>query len=199
VTYSDMITLLMACFIMIITFSSKESEKFNKKRDSLAGGPGGSGAAGDPKSGLDSDSVVWRLRPPSARVSKNGSEMPALYSDPAMEATAAEVLKALEGPPIGTMRDSYTIRVPGPLLFLDDKALAPSGVRILGAAAHMVRPLPFDVLIEVEDPEALPKAVLAASYLEHQQGLIPARLGVGCHAPSAGVDHAVWLVFSRQQ
>src|SRR5262249_21869858 len=76
VTYSDMITLLMACFIMIITFSTKEKEGYSRKRDSLIGGGGGTGLAGPSGQGRDRDAVVWLMHPLLARLAETGSELP---------------------------------------------------------------------------------------------------------------------------
>src|SRR5690242_8089265 len=133
VTYSDMITLLMACFIMIITFSSKEKENFAKKQDSLIGGTGGVGVAGPLKQGADSD--LWRMRPPLARQTQVGSEMPPQYSDPAFQSTG-ELLRGLEGSALGTLADSYSLRIPLRLLFQKDTELSPSGRQLLHAVAR---------------------------------------------------------------
>src|SRR5271170_2887306 len=108
VTYSDMITLLMACFIMIITFASKEPEKYGQKKDSLVGGEGGNGVIGTPSKSDNNDSVIWRERPGISRTGKGISEMPTLYSDPDMP-TTTEILNALELPLVGKLKDSFDI------------------------------------------------------------------------------------------
>ena len=53
VTYSDMITLLMTLFIVIVTFGTKQQDKYSKKNDSVVGGKGGLGAAGPATQGAD--------------------------------------------------------------------------------------------------------------------------------------------------
>ncbi len=179
VTYSDMITLLMACFIMIITFSSKEPEKYSKRRDSLAGGVGGSGSAGPEREALERDAVAWRIRPPKARLTDNGSEMPPLYSDPAEAVTAAEALHALESPAPGSLRNSYTLGMPIGLVFTPDGAVSPAGARLARALAHTVWPLPYDVHVRVDDRRDLPRAVRLVQYLVRQEGIFPGRLGAG--------------------
>src|SRR5689334_23045171 len=116
VTYCDMVTLLMACFIMVITFGNVEQDKFQPDRRSLAGGKGGSGPAGPEKKVWDHTRVVSQLRSPLAWLSEEGSEMPPMYSDPTPELTA-DLLHPLDVTPVGTLADNYRFRVPSGLLF----------------------------------------------------------------------------------
>jgi flagellar motor protein MotB len=87
VTYCDMITLLIAFFIAIITFASQESgnQKYPKMRDSILYGAGGSGVAGSPHQGTDHDAVVWRQFLMAAQPA--GSKTPPLYTDPSLDKT----------------------------------------------------------------------------------------------------------------
>jgi hypothetical protein len=132
VTYCDMITLLIACFICIITFASKEKEKYFTNRDSVLYGPGGGGVAGRAAPGGDHDSVIWRQRPMSARFNAPGSETAPMFSDPALEVTA-EVFRQLDGPTIGTVGDRYVMRVPLASLFVSGRELSATGKLLLRA------------------------------------------------------------------
>src|SRR5579885_3441765 len=110
VTYSDMITLLMTLFIVIVTFGSKEQDRYAKKLDSVVGGEGGTGAAGPTGQGIGRDSVLVRVSF-LGRTVYTGSEAPPLYSDPYPEPAAA-ALRALEKPPLGRLSDNFAFRVP---------------------------------------------------------------------------------------
>ncbi len=196
VTYSDMVTLLIACFIMIITFSSKETEKYGKKRDSVLYGAGGTGAAGANQDGLDLDAVVWRTRPPLARLGQGGSEMPPLYSDPALS-SPADMLHSLETTKIGTLLDSYAMRVPLAMLFQSDGRLSPPGAWILHAVANNVRSLPYDIQVQVEDPGHVAKAVTLAQHFARQEAIHPGRVGVGLRESGDPLKTSVWFVYVR--
>jgi len=198
ITYCDMVTLLIACFICIITFASSEKEKYGRKRDSLLFGTGGIGIAGPPADGQDLDSVVHRERPLSARLGQNGSEVLPLHSSPGLEA-AAEAIRQLEGPVLGTLQDSYSLQLSLKLLLGPDNKLTDVGRGILQAIAANVRNLPYDIYFQVADSEALPKAVLFTTFLGTQQGIPPGRMGIGVRPGGSSSPDSVWLFFSRQQ
>ncbi|HZU38297.1 MAG TPA: flagellar motor protein MotB [Gemmataceae bacterium] len=197
VTYSDMITLLMACFIMIITFSSKESEKYGRNRDALLSFGSSKGMAGPAHDGLDHDSVIWRVRPPLAHIGTSGSEMPPLHDDPGLEASQ-EILKSLQKSSDKTLKDSYTLRIPQSLLFEPNGHLSSSAPALLHALALNVRHLPYDVQIEVGDPADTDKAVTLCEYLFQHEMLHPGRLGVGLHRPADSWDPAVWVSYASR-
>ena len=197
VTYSDMITLLMACFIMIITFSSKEQEKFSRKRDSLLSFGESEGLAGPAQNGLDHDSVIWRVRPPQAHIGTTGSEMPPLHDDPGLEATP-EILKGLEASTDNTLKDSYTLRLPLALLFESNGQLSSSAPPLLHAMSIHVRHLPYDLQIAVDDPANTAKAIMLGQYLFQHEMLHPGRLGVGLHQPPEPWNPSVWFSYARR-
>jgi chemotaxis protein MotB len=196
VTYSDMITLLMACFIMIITFASREPEKYSVKKDSAFDGSGGTGAVGDLNEGRDRDTVIWREIPPLGRLGKKGSEMPPLYSDPSLRGTS-DMLHHLEELSAGTLRDNYALCVPLSLLFEKKNTLSPSGVELLHAIAQRIRYLPYDVHFEVDDSQNIPQAVLLAEQFTHEEVVHPARLGVGIRQGLQPWHSSVWVVLAR--
>lgn len=92
-TYSDVITLLMTFFILLLTFASNEPEQFERMKTTMFSATGGTGIAGEKTSGIEKESMVMRTRPRAARVSMRGSEMPPSKEDP----PASEVSDALAG------------------------------------------------------------------------------------------------------
>jgi hypothetical protein len=176
VTYSDMVTLLMTMFIVIVTFGGKEG-KGTKKYDSLLGGKSGTGATG-PSSGKEADLRAVLLRfTPLGRTVVRGSENAPLYVDPANDWTDS-ALRALDGPELGTMADNYTLRVPLSFLFTSPDRLSSSGKHLLDLIARNVRSLPYDLQIQVTDPRHTAQATRVSHYLFQFAAFIPGRLGV---------------------
>jgi chemotaxis protein MotB len=196
ITYSDMITLLMACFIMVITFASREPERFGVKKDSPFAGTGGTGAIGAWNEGRDRDTIVWRESPPLGRLGKGGSEMPPLYADPALRGTA-DVLRHLEDISGGTLKDSYSLQLPLALLFESKTRLSSSGTQLLHAIAQRVRYLPYDVQFEIDDAQNIPRAVLLAEYMAHEESVHPSRLAAGVRQATQPWHASVWVVLAR--
>jgi hypothetical protein len=180
VTYCDMVTLLMACFIMVITFGNKEPDKFSRQQGSLAGAKGGNGSAGADKKAIEKAAVVMRIRSPSSRVAEDGSEMPSLYADPSPD-LAAEFLSGLETPVVGTLADDYVMRVPLGFLFDNAGRLTPAGTHLLHAVAQNLRRLPYDLRFLMDDAAAVPLGVAICQQLAQNEGFHPGRLSVGVH------------------
>ena len=199
ITYCDMITLLITFFICIVTFASKENGKQQhpRKRDSLLYGTNGTGIAGGKQISMNHDSILWRQLPISAQPERSGSEMPPLYSDPELDA-ANKALNLLEGPTIGTLADSYAMRVPFGLVFTADGKLSPSGVELLGHVASNLRRLPYDIDLQVDDPKNLPRAVTAAQDLVNKEGLAPYRIGVGYRSSPEPWNPSLWLLYAQR-
>ncbi len=175
VTYSDMVTLLMAFFLCVLTFSS------------LAGLHN--------RGGLVRDSVVWRprLRPaPDA-----GAAMEPMYRDPSQD-TTEHILQALEGAAGASSSDNFAVRLPLSLLFEKDEQFSSSGMRLLHALADNVRDLPYDLQFQVSDAGDTPRAVQLCHFLLAQEKFEPARLAVGARTPRGDERDCVWLILSRQ-
>jgi hypothetical protein len=193
-----MITLLIALFICIITFASKEPERYSKKLDSLMYGTGGTGIAGLLQRGMEQDSVLWRKRPMRARSGNVGSEMPPLHSDASLESTA-EILRRLDGPTPGTLEDSYAMRVPISMLFGSDQRLSPGGRQLFQVIANNIRALPYDIQLQVNNQGDVPKAVVIAKYLWEQLGIAPSRTGVGTRTAPRTWGSSLWIIFHRRR
>lgn len=80
-TYSDVITLLMTFFILLLTFASQEPEEFERMKLAVFGGGGSDGIAGKKKDALERDSITVRHRPEVSRLTQQGSVAPPMYVD----------------------------------------------------------------------------------------------------------------------
>ncbi len=198
VTYSDMITLLMTLFIVIVTFGSKEQDRGSKKLDSVAGGMGGTGAAGPTGQGIGRDSVMVRMSP-LGRMVYSGSQTPPQYADPSSDPAGA-ALKALKEAPLGQLSDNFAFRVPWSFMFDTAGKLSPSGMTLLRSVASAVRRLPFDVQVRVGKRSQTPAAAKVAQYLFSEASLFPGRLGVAVCPPEDGAaEDEMLLVLLRNQ
>jgi chemotaxis protein MotB len=82
-TYSDVITLLMTFFILLLTFSTTEPERFEKVRSTTFTAGGATGLVGPKIEGPPNDSWVNRVRPPAARLALGGGVKAPIMSVPA--------------------------------------------------------------------------------------------------------------------
>jgi flagellar motor protein MotB len=194
ITYCDMITLLMACFIMIITFGSKEQEKYSPKKDSVMDGLGGSGWVGVAMRSMDKESVVWRQRPPLSRISRQGSETPPSYSQ-AADVLGAEVLKNLAGAKkLGDLSDNYDLDIPVDTLFNSQGQVSDSGKQLLHAIAGNIRDLPYDIFIEASHGSDLPRLIKINQHFAEQEQIFPGRLAIG-FKPTRNQQRAPFISF----
>jgi chemotaxis protein MotB len=198
VTYSDMITLLMTLFIVIVTFGSKEQDRHSKKLDSVVGGQGGTGTAGPTGQGIGRDSIMVRMSP-LGRTVYSGSEAPPVYSDPSSQPVGT-ALKSLKEEPLGQLSDNFAFRVPFDFLFDKSGNLSTSGMTFLRSVASAVRQLPFGVQVRVANKQRAPAAAKAVEYLFAKASIFPARLGVAiCPSGDGPGENEVLLVLVRNR
>lgn len=146
-TYSDVVTLLMTFFILLLTFASNEPEHFEKMKVTMFGGGGASGVAAEIPDGLDKDSFATRMRPRSARLTMRGTEMPPIMKD-AAKSTFGEGLAGLEEEKHREVVDEYTI-----IVRLSDFATSTGEVSAYGRQhlkmlAKQIRNVPYEVIFE---------------------------------------------------
>jgi chemotaxis protein MotB len=177
VTYCDMITLLIAFFICILTFASSENgnKSHSRMRDSVIYGPGGSGALGS--KGADADSVVWRQVLASVSFYGVGSSSAPSYSDPHMKVNE-QVLDMLDHSAKTIFDENFSFRVPLSVFMKDANTFSPAGRRLLGNIAFGLRQFPFDLIIQIEDPDLFPIAFRLSKHLTELAGCPPSRTGI---------------------
>lgn len=198
VTYCDMITLLMALFICIVTFGAKDKNSPTpRKQDSAIAGPGGAGVHGAARTSADNDSLVWRQLPRLQSPATSASEMPPLYSDPTHD-IAESVLRALEGPTKGETGNDFAMRVPLAMLFAGDGRLSPTGQQLLGVVARNLGPLPYEIVLQVDGAADLARGMRVCQHLINREGLPPSRLAVGLRTTPPARTDAVWFRYVKR-
>ena len=197
-TFSDAMTLLMTFFILLMTFSTTSPFKNLAKNSSIVGNKGGSGSAGEESTTADLDSIVLRDLSLFQATKSPPSETKPLYSEPIIPSTEATV-RVLDEKPIGTLKDEYLLRLSVPTLFESKKKLSRSGVTILSSLARNVHSLPYELTIEIVDPENFPQAYAICEFLFRQGDISPTRLGIGVHSKKLVRKNSVFIRFVRTQ
>lgn len=178
-TYSDVVTLLMTFFILLLTFASSEPERFVQMRAvAFGGGSSATGLIGNNATGTERDALAIRMRPSGARVGAVGSETPPVHSDPVRE-TLAEGLSELEQQHPLANRQSFQFEMEWSALFDSNgepSAFAAERFRLLAA---QLRRLPLDVQLQAPSIAELSDATRLADRISRQAGIPAGRLSVG--------------------
>ena len=177
-TFSDVITLLMTFFILLLTFATNEPEMLQLMQVSMFSGGGALGIASRMDSVNDKNSLLVRERPRSARLTLRGSEMPPINSDATTE-SLAEGIAGLEDEEQRELSTNHSVTIPLALLFSSDGELSSPGKLSARMLARQMRGQPLDVVLLVGDKSELPKAQHLASHLFEEQSIQPGRIGVG--------------------
>lgn len=194
-TYSDVITLLMTFFILLLTFSTTEPEKFEKVQLSAFGSAGASGVAGHKIDALENKSWVQRVRPRAARIAMHGSEMPPMQDEP----SSAAVGRGLESPTEEEQKKdtmtSNAFLVPLDYLVDNSSRITPRGIQLAKLLAGQFQELPVHGSIEISNKELAERASVFLTHLYHVQGVRAGQVGL---AYTAGVDSdSIKIVIER--
>ena len=176
-TFSDVITLLMTFFILLLTFATSEPERFERMQVAMFSGGGALGIAGDAHTALDRDSVVYRVRPRSGRKSTRGSEMPPIHEDP-VKSSLADGIAGLEQDEQRETSTSHELTVPVHLFFNADGEISVQGKVFARMLARQLRNQPLDISIGAPRQDT-GKAQLLAAHLFEEYAIQPGRIGVG--------------------
>jgi len=150
-TYSDVITLLMTFFILLLTFATTEPERFEKSVSSTFSMGAATGTTGKKMDGNNLDSFINRLRPPAARIAMRGAEMPPIVREPA-KATFGDGLKSLDDEEEKQNElTSHSFEVPAVRLFDSTGQLTSYGKLICKMLSQQLSELPFQASIQFSD------------------------------------------------
>ena len=178
-TYSDVITLLMTFFILLLTFSTTEPERFEKVTSQLFGNSGSTGVAGHPHEKLDRDSWSQRIRPRAARIALDGSEMPPIMSNPATASVGRGLVGVTEEEAKKDVMKTYSFELPLADLVDSNTNLTRRGVQVASTLSPQLRSLPVHCAIEVGTLAQADRASALAHHLFHVEKARPGQIGVG--------------------
>ncbi|MCA9263011.1 MAG: flagellar motor protein MotB [Planctomycetales bacterium] len=176
-TYSDVITLLMTFFILLLTFATDEPEKFERMQVSMFGGSGSSGIAGENQGALDQDSFVMRERPRSGRITMRGSEIPPEHSDPSLTALT-KGLQSLQDESQFDPLANYRLLTQTSLLVDGENQITAIGEQRMHMIGRQLEKGPYSLVIEVANEDGFEQAWPLSQYLIEQQGLPVGKVGI---------------------
>ena len=198
VTYSDVITLLMTFFILLLTFASNEPEGFEVMQQSLFGSGGSAGNVGSKEVGADKDSLVVRMKPPSSRLTTHGSEMPPMYTDPVTKAASRGLASLDENNDLARFeRFSLDVSIN---LYVNAKGEPTEiAIRHLQMVAAQMRRLPLELTMTVATPEQLKSVAKLAQLLTTQLNVPAGRVAIAVGAKKTNVPQGLKLTLRQEK
>lgn len=175
-TYSDVITLLMTFFILLLTFSTTEPEKFERVSSNMSGAASATGILGAVHTHMDHDSWTERVRPRSARIAMDGSEIPPMQKHDESKGAG------LQGPTeeeakIDAMR-CHELLIKIERLSKDNTSLTEWGQRFLLELSGQLRSLPVHCSIQFSSRGGSETAIVMAELLTQQLGVRPGHVAL---------------------
>ncbi|MCA9152169.1 MAG: flagellar motor protein MotB [Planctomycetales bacterium] len=177
-TYSDVVTLLMTFFILLLTFATSEPESFDRMQVSMFGGGGATGIAGDKIKGMDRDALLVRERSRAGRITMRGSETPPVNTDPSYD-SMTKGLAGLENAEERELATQHSVSLPLSLLVDSRGEISAVGHQHLRMLAQQLRKQELDVEFMVGDRQRIRDAVTLTSHMYQKEAIPPGRLGVG--------------------
>jgi chemotaxis protein MotB len=178
-TYSDVITLLMTFFILLLTFSTTEPERYERVARNIFGQSGATGLVGYEQKGADPDSWAQRVRPRAARIALHGAEMPPVTQQPAESASGRGLEAANEDQAQKDVMLQYSILLPAAELMNSNLNLTSKGAQIATKLAAQLRSLSIHCAIEISTKTLSPNAVALLDHLYQVEGTRPGQISIG--------------------
>ncbi len=164
-TYSDVITLLMTFFILLLTFATTEPERFEKSVSSTFSKGAATGTAGAKIDGTINDSWISRMRPPASRIAMRGAEMPPIEKAPASITFGAGLKSITDEEEKQNELTSHAFEIPIVQVFDSEGELTSGGKLICKMLSNQLQELPFQAAIQFSDPKHSEKLSGMLSYL----------------------------------
>lgn len=195
-TFSDVITLLMTFFILLLTFATNQPETFDRVQVAMFGGGGAKGIAGK-SDGMEKDSLLMRQRARTGRMTQMGSEMPPIYSDPTLETLDAGIA-GLEDDEQRILSTTHYIELPMASVVTKVGELTAAGKQRLRMIAVQMRKLPLHLQIMVGDESSLDRAIQVAAFLTGEERMPEPTIGVGVAAHVVDQDRLLLILELRE-
>lgn len=175
-TYSDVITLLMTFFILLLTFATTEPERFEKVTVSVFGAAGATGVAGHKHDKLDRNSWSQRVRPRAARIAMHGSEMPPIQKEISTKAIGRGLESTTDEENKKDVMRTYAFELPIEKLVNANLNLTQKGVQVASKLASQLRSLSIHCTFEFSDRSTDERICAFAHHLYHAQGARPGQV-----------------------
>jgi flagellar motor protein MotB len=178
-TYSDVITLLMTFFILLLTFSTTEPEKFDKVVSSAFGSSGATGVVGHVHERMDNKSSVQRVRPRAARIAMTGSEMPPMDGEPPSKAVGKGLQSVDDDQAKIDVMKTNSFQLSFGSLINENGNITPRGANLAALLTEQLRNLPVHCSIKFSDEKLANRAAGFLQHLYEVNGVRPGQVGIG--------------------
>lgn len=178
-TYSDVITLLMTFFILLLTFSTTEPDRFERMQRTVFTGGKGTGVAGAPIDGPELEAFVQRVRPRAARLAMNGSEMPSYLKEASVKSVGVGLKSVTNEEAKQDVMSTNQFELKVDMLISDDLKMKSKGIQVASMLSQQLAQLPVHMTVECGDPKVFEKATAFIIYLYQTEAIRPGQVGVG--------------------
>jgi hypothetical protein len=169
----------MTFFILLLTFSTTEPERFERVTTKLFGSSGASGVAGHDHDQLDRNSWSQRVRPRAARIAMQGSEMPPIINEPSKSTVGRGLQSVNEDQAAKDVMKSYSFQAPLAAVVNQNLVLTRNGLQVATRLSSQLRSLPVHCAIELSNTSMSDRAAALADHLYHVQHIRPGQVSLG--------------------
>jgi flagellar motor protein MotB len=177
-TYSDVITLLMTFFILLMTFSTTEPDRFERIQQSVFAGGNGSGTAGEKVTGPEYESFIQRVRPRAARMAMAGSEMPPYQNEPSRKSVGEGIKSLTDDEAQQDVMTTNEFEIEIESIVDPQNRLSTKGTHIAALLAGQLNQLPVHLSVQCSQPGHFERATAFVSYLYQTEKIRPGQVGV---------------------
>jgi flagellar motor protein MotB len=177
-TYSDVVTLLMTFFILLLTFATMEPERFERVESSIANHESASGQTGIELNKPPKDSWVNRIRPNSSRIAMRGAKMPPITQAPVLDCFGKGIKALKENELKHNELETHYFDVELNQLVDSQGEITQPGALILAALAAQLRDLPFQAAIQYPQPQQVDSVIKLMVHLFEIEKVRPGQLAM---------------------
>ena len=178
-TYSDVITLLMTFFILLLTFATTEPERFEKVTVSVFGAAGATRVVGHKHDKLDRNAWSQRVRPRAARIAMQGAEMPPIEKELSQKAVGKGLESISDQASKKDVMKSYAFELPLDKLVTADMRVTRNGMQVASKLSAQLRSLSIHCTLEISDTSLEERVCAFANHLYHVERARPGQIGTG--------------------
>jgi chemotaxis protein MotB len=178
VTYSDVVTLLMTFFILLLTFSTMEPEKFDQVNRIISSKQAATGRTGLESAAPADNAWVTRIRPSSSRVAMRGAEMPPVMEAPVKETFGYGLKKLHPDEHTHNELESHSFDIDFNQIIDSSGQITVQGETVLNAVASQLRSIPFQASLQYSEPANAHRVSQLMLYLFEVEKIRPGQLSM---------------------
>ena len=177
-TYSDVITLLMTFFILLLTFATTEPDRFERIQQTMFAGGTGTGIAGEKIKGPENESFIQRIRPRAARMAMSGSEMAPQERAPSKKSIGRGLLGVSDEEAAKDVMSTNQFDLPIDSVVSKDNRMTSKGIHIAGLLSSQLDSLPVNLSLQCSKSDNLERATQFVLHLYQIEKIRPGQVGI---------------------